>query len=192
MKKLNWKEVFVPAATLTVICLVITAALALTNEATKEPIALLAEQKEIAARQEVLPEAADFEEIAGTSYKNAPYLGKTEAGETAGYVIVTESKGYGGTIEVMTGITASGEVSGVTILSQEETVGLGANCEREEFRSQFEGALPAEGFTVYKPGAQAGEGGIEALTSATITSNAVVDAVNGALDIYDELMKGGD
>ena len=192
MKKLNWKEIIRPAATLTIICLLITAALAVTDSVTKGPIAELATQKELTSRQQVLPQAASFEEIEGTGEVTAPCKALDSAGNVVGYVIVTSANGYGGSVKVMTGILPDGTVAGVTILEQSETVGLGANCEKESFRSQFEQALPDEGFSVYKAGQTVPEnGGIEALTSATITSNAVVKAVNSAAEVFRSLTKGG-
>ena len=74
------------------------------------------------------------------------------SGQLAGYVITTEAKGYGGTIEVMTGITADGSVSGVVLLSQNETPGLGANATKESFTGQYQQAVPESGFEVIKSG----------------------------------------
>ena len=108
----------------------------------------------------------------------------------AGYVITTEAKGYGGTIEVMTGITADGSVSGVVLLSQNETPGLGANATKESFTEQYQQAVPESGFEVIKSGAAA-DGQIQAMTGATITSRAVTDAVNLAVEKYQTLEKGG-
>ena len=62
----------------------------------------------------------------------------------------------------------------------------------EEAGVQFEQKIPDEGFSVYKAGQTAPEnGGIEAMTSATITSNAVVKAVNSAAEVFRTLTKGG-
>ena len=192
MKKFNWKEIVRPAVTLTAICLLITAALAVTDSVTKGPIAELATQKELASRQQVLPQAASFEEIEGTGETTAPCKALDSAGNVIGYVIVTSANGYAGSVKVMTGIQTDGTIAGVTVLEQSETVGLGANCEKESFRSQFQQPIPEDGFSVYKAGQAAPEdGGIEAMTSATITSNAVVKAVNSAADIFNTLTKGG-
>ncbi len=190
--KFNWKEVIRPTATLTIICLLVTAALAVTNSVTQGPIAALATQKELASRQQVLPQAASFEEIPDTGETTSPCKALDSAGNVVGYVIVTSANGYGGSVKVMTGIQTDGTVAGITILEQSETVGLGANCEKESFRNQFLQTVPDNGFSVYKAGQNAPEnGGIEALTSATITSNAVVKAVNRATEIFATLTKGG-
>ena len=114
-------------------------------------------------------------------------------GADVGCVCITQTNGYGGALRVMTGISADGAVTGVSILKNSETVGLGANCVKESFRSQFVGAVPEKGYSVYKAGGDVpASGGIAALTGATITSNAVVAAVNEALQLYRTLnLKGG-
>ena len=181
--KLNAQEIFRPTFVLFLICLLTTLALAGTNLLTRNRIAqqeLLAEE---ASRQVVLPQAKAFEEADGY------VIGKTDSGETAGYIFVTETKGYGGTIKVMTGISSNGTVTGVTILSHGETVGLGANVEKESFLSQYNQTLPKSGFSVVK-GATAGDGQISAVTGATISSNAVTKAVNEALAQYSAISGG--
>ena len=99
-------------------------------------------------------------------------------GGIIGYVVVNSEKGYGGDISVMTGVDADGKVTGVNILSHGETAGLGANATNESFRDQFKGLV--NGITVSKD--KAGENSIDALTGATITSRAVVRAVNAAIE----------
>ena len=83
----------------------------------------------------------------------------------------------------MTGISTDGTVTGVSILSISDTPGLGMNAEKESFRDQYKKAAPAGGFTVIKNGT-AGDTEISAMTGATITSQAVTDAVNDAIAQY--------
>ena len=62
-------------------------------------------------------------------------------------------------------------------------------AEEPEFKDQFsEKAVTA--FKVVKGGASA-ENEIDAISGATITTNAVTNAVNAALDFYANVMKGG-
>ena len=180
--KVQASAVLKPALTLFVICLVVTALLAGTNLLTKDRIA---EQARITAEQSrrvVLSEAEAFEE--SQDY----YIG-TSGGETVGYVFETEAKGYGGTVKVMTGIDVEGNITGVVILSHSETPGLGANADRASFTDQYKQAAPEGGITLVKTKAPA-EGEVEALTGATITSRAVTDAVNAAIEQYNAV-KGG-
>ena len=165
MAKLNPKAVLKPAVSLFLICLIVTALLAGVNMLTADRIAALAVQTAEDSQKVVLPNAASFEEVDEDTVK-----GLDGSGQLAGYVITTEAKGYGGTIEVMTGITADGSVSGVVLLSQNETPGLGANATKS---------------------GGAADGQIQAMTGATITSQAVTDAVNLAVEKYQTLEKGG-
>ena len=120
------------------------------------------------------------------------YQGLDASGRTAGYVFITESKGYGGAIKVMTGITSDAQVSGVVLLEQEETPGLGANAAQESFREQYVGPAPEDGFTVLKNGGASADNEVDALTGATISSKAVTEAVNQALTVFWEIQaKGG-
>lgn len=183
--KFEAKEVFRPAIMLCVICLVVTALLAGTNLMTKDIIAQQTLAAEEASRKVVLPDAESFEEksISAQDGEVSYYEAISSNGETVGWVFVTSAKGYGGDVSVMTGINTDGYVNGVVILSQNETPGLGANATNESFRSQYQQAAPESGFSVIKSGAPT-DGQISALTGATITSNAVTDAVNEAISVY--------
>lgn len=187
MKKLSLKEVLVPALSLFVICLVVAALLAGTNLMTKDTIALQSRQKEEASRKVVLSTAETFEEA--VQDETVYYLGKDASGREVGYVFTTKAKGYGGDIQVMTGIDMEGTVIGVVILSQNETPGLGANAVQDSFRDQYKQAAPQNGFSVVK--GDAGEGEISAMTGATISSDAVTQAVNGAVSLFYQI-KGGE
>ena len=180
--KFKPKEIAVPALILCAICLIITGALSVTNFITKDTIEALNLQTEKEARTV----AANFE--AGDS-EESYYVGKADDGSEKGYVFTTTAKGYGGTIQVMTGINTEGEITGVTILSLDETPGLGMNAQNASFTDMYKQTVPEGGFNVIKSGT-AGDGNIVALTGATITSQAVTDAVNSAIDQYNEI-KGG-
>lgn len=179
MNGLNGKNVLVPAAILLVICVAVSAALAGTNLLTRDRIAEAAAKKAEESRMVVLPGAESFEE------KEGHYAGLDSAGQTVGYVFETEAKGYGGTIQVMTGISTEGAITGVVILSHGETPGLGANAEKESFRDQYKQPVAnmVDGISVVKFQAPQ-EGEIQAMTGATITSTAVTNAVNEAVKAY--------
>ena len=176
---MNLKEVLKPAAILFVICVAVSAALAGTNMLTKDRIAQAAAQKAEESRMLVLPGAESFEESGGH------YTGKDSSGQAVGYVFETESKGYGGTVKVMTGISTEGSITGVIVLSHSETPGLGVNAEKAEFRDQYQQPVAnlTGGIQVVKFQAPK-EGEIQAMTGATITSTAVTNAVNAAIEQY--------
>ena len=191
MKKIKFKDILIPTITLFVICLIVSSLLAGTNALTKEPIAENSLKKTQEAMFAVCPEAKSFEGAEGVEIE--VYRAFDEKGEVIGCAIPVTSKGYGGDIQIMVGISSSqgGMVTGVEILSHGETPGLGANATSEEFRNQFKDNPTLHGFSVVKDGTGGTEGKIDAITGATITSTAVTNAVNEALHIYMSLCEGG-
>ena len=172
------KEYLVPTVSLFVICLVATFLLGMTNSVTAPIIEKLAIETEMKSRQIVFADAASFGEEVVLADGTSVVAALDESGAEIGHVVVNIAKGYGGDISVMTGIDSDGKVTGVNILSHAETAGLGANATGEKFRNQFIGLI--SGITVSKD--KAGENSIDALTGATITSRAVVNAVNAAIE----------
>lgn len=186
MKDLSAKKALIPALSLGLICLIITLLLTITNAVTNPVISRMEEDKAETTRKAVLPEAYGFRKVEGLENS---FEGLDENGNTAGYVFTTSVKGYGGEILVMIGISSDSEVEGVVLLSQSETPGLGANVAKEEFRDQFKREIPEGGFTVVK--GEPSDGEIEAITGATISSKAVADAVNIALDRFRDIQNSG-
>jgi electron transport complex protein RnfG len=110
-------------------------------------------------------------------------------GETIGYVVTTTtSEGYGGEIQISVGILKDGTVNGVAILTIGETAGLGMKATDEAFYGQYAGKN-VEFFSVTKAGASA-DNEIDALSGATITSNAMTKAVNSAVVYYKHALGG--
>lgn len=106
------------------------------------------------------------------------------------YAIAVKSytnKGFGGELEIMTGFYINGTMAGYKILNHKETPGLGSKIMENEFMSQFIG-LKIEGgkLKLRKEGGQ-----IDGITSATISSKALLDAVNNAKKAYDRFSLKG-
>ncbi|RTZ98247.1 MAG: FMN-binding protein [Deltaproteobacteria bacterium] len=99
-------------------------------------------------------------------------------GAPAGWVVKTVGQGYGDKIELLIGfnpdITA---ITGIFVLGQKETPGLGANIASLKWRQQFIGKATARPLSVVKGGASA-PNEIDAITGATISSRSVVGLVN--------------
>ena len=190
--KLNPKEILRPAVMLTVICLVVTALLAGTNLLTRDQIEQQKQEAARTSRELVLPGVTEFEEAktTGAEGEEVSYCIGKNGGEIAGYVFTTTASSYGGQIQVMTGIQADGAVTGVELLSINDTPGLGMNAQKEDFRAQYHQSIPESGqFSVIKSGEKQ-NGEIMAMTGATITSQGVTDAVNSAVALY-QTVKGG-
>ncbi len=109
-------------------------------------------------------------------------------GLVIGYVYHVEtSNGYGDKIKLAVGLSLDGTLTGISIISHSETPGLGAKCKDKDFTEQFAGI---KGFVKYVKGEKTESNQIQAITSATITTEAVTDAVNAAITCF-ESMKGG-
>lgn len=167
------KEFVVPAAVLTVICIVVSAALAGTYELT-EPVIEAAKKAEAdAARAVVLPEGDSFSELDVSGLENI--VDAYSANNGAGYVITAVSKGYGGDMQVMVGIGSDGAITGTQLLSNSETQGIGSKVGEESFTSTFVGVDSA------------GVDGVATISGATVSSTAFKTAVTSAFQAYGEL-----
>ncbi|KOR26533.1 RnfABCDGE type electron transport complex subunit G [Clostridium sp. L74] len=157
---------------------------------TKEPIAKQVEKTNSEAMKEILPKADKFEKVDGKSNDAVLEVNEGKSGSnTAGYAMKVLTKGYGGEIEMMVGVSKEGKVEGIKILSHSETPGLGANAEQPKFSGQFKGKPTEKDLEVVKT-APGKDNEIEAMTGATITSKAVTKGVNDAVKFYkDELSK---
>lgn len=183
-----WKAILIPTVSLFVICAVSTVLLALTNNVTAPMIAELAAKTAAETRQTVLGGAKRFSDPKPVTHNGAAftYYEGFDGDALVGYVFTTQSKGYGGSVEIMTGVDRSGTVTGVQTLTLNETAGLGMNAKNDSFRDQFKGKNGKIGVAKSDPG----DDEIQALTGATITSRAVADAVNLALELYAQVTGG--
>ncbi|MCH5197986.1 MAG: RnfABCDGE type electron transport complex subunit G [Oscillospiraceae bacterium] len=183
MTKKDILAILKTALSLFIICAVTAGIVAGVNALTAPTI----EKNEIAsanaAKSAVLSDAVQFEDIVLSDGSTA-YIGKSAGGETVGYVFRSASSGYGGKIEIMTGFNTDGYITGVQILSIDETPGLGLNAKKDSFLNRFK---ETNSFLSVVKDSEAGENEILALTSATITSRAMVKAVNEARAYFDEL-----
>ena len=187
--KITPKAILIPTVSLFLICLIITAALALTNNITAEKIADNEQQSKEQSMKTVCPEAQYFDEL----LPDVMYEGKDEGGTTVGYAISTATQGYGGQVKVMTGIDTDGQIIGVDVFyNDDETPGLGKNTSNEAFRDRYKGLTVNEDIIVSKDNSSGNAQTVDAVTSATISSRAVTKAVNEACKIYNENVKEGE
>ena len=189
------KDMFKLGLNLLIISAVAALLLALTNSVTASTIAQRNEQANAEARKLVLESAQDFEEVKDAktdNYKGVKvseiYEAKDASGNTVGYTLKVLPSGYGGTIELMVGIdSAKGQVSGINVVSNSETAGLGAKSTDPEFSDQYKGK-PLEELSVLKNGTP-GDTEIKAISGATITSTAVTNGVDAAIEVYNNSLK---
>lgn len=115
----------------------------------------------------------------GTTIEEA-YQAVDASGNVVGYVMsVVSTKGFGGEIKASLGVTLEGEVTGIEFLTLNETAGLGSKAADSEYKDQYLGKV-VDSFTVTKDGASSDDQ-INAISGATITSNAVTNIVNAGV-----------
>ncbi len=122
---------------------------------------------------------------------NEAMIGLDAGGNVVGYAIsVTTADGNDGDITLTLGLNADGVINGIAFTELNETPGMGMRCGDPEFTDQFEGVSVSR-FTLLKSGGSITDDTIDAISGATVTSAAVVNAVNAGLDFYESHMKGG-
>lgn len=190
---------------ITLITLVAGLLLGVVYGVTAEPIAIQQAKAKEEAYMAVFEEAEGFEDITAEvgedlqaqivadGYEaqtiNEVMLATDASGNELGYAFtVTSSEGYGGDIQFAMGVTSDGTMNGISILSISETAGLGMKADTDEFKGQFKDKN-VEKFEYTKTGA-AEDSQIDALSGATITTNAVTNGVNAGLDAFAHV-KGG-
>ena len=192
------------ALALTLITLVAGVALGGVYEITKDPIARQEAQAKAEAYEQVFTDAAAFEEVRmddtliqtirdqldqeGYKAQSIEEIMRAEdqSGETLGYAFtVVTSEGYGGDIQ----FSNDGTLNGISILSIGETAGLGMNADTPAFKDQFVGKQ-VEQLQYTKNGATQDDE-INAISGATVTTNAMTNGVNAGLCAF-RVMEGGD
>lgn len=184
------KEIINLGMKLLLISLIAALSLGYVNDITEDKIA---EQRALAnekARKEVSPDADAFNEIDISNIEDELVVEGFEALEddvVSGYVFKTLPKGYGGTLEVVVGISNSGTITGVRIGSHNETPGLGAKSTDASFYNQYENMIAEQEIGVSKT--QKTDTEIQAISGATITSEAVTRGVNSAIKAFNAFVQ---
>ena len=197
------KTIVKDALILCLITLIAGFLLGVVHEVTLEPIAAANEEAQQEAYRTVFEDAEEFVELPGFDTETATQAaveggypddtidGCVQAvdadGNLLGYVInATDPSSYGGDVTLSLGVRVDGTVNGYSITSIDDTAGLGMKATEEDFSSQFENKQ-VDMFVVTKTGADS-EDEIDAISGATITSDAVTRAVNAGLAYYRYLM----
>jgi electron transport complex protein RnfG len=127
------------------------------------------------AMQSLVKDADSFKAIEG----KADWFTAEKDGKVIAYVVPGESKGFGGAIKLLIAISNEGKVIDFNILAHNETPGLGDNASKDPFRKQFKGKLAQSLIVVKDP---ANINNIQAMTGATISSVAVTNGVEHAVE----------
>ena len=188
---LDPKYIIKLTVTLFLTCVVVAGLLGLVNKVTEPNITAANKAKTEAAMQQVVadPEGSTFSdalEITEDMNAAAASAGAkvTEAyevqagGAAAGYALKIVSSGSQGNIEMMVGVDAEGVVTGVSIVNNSETAGIGSKVMSNEngVLDQFIGKSAADGtLSVGK--------NVDAISGATVSSRGVTTGVNAALAV---------
>lgn len=192
------KSMMKDAVILFAITLIAGLLLGVVYEVTKEPIAIQQTKRKNEACKEVFRDAVTFEALElsmpetgekATATINEVSQAVAEDGTILGYVLdITTHEGYNGDIQFTMGIRMDGTVNGISLLSIAETPGLGMKAE-EVLKPQFAEKNVGQ-FTYTKTGAMTSDE-IDAISGATITTNALVNGVNAGLECFKNELGGG-
>jgi len=162
------------------------------NMATKEAIEQRRTEDLLASLDQVLPPAIHDNDLLSNSFGLSRASGETiriyralEGQEVTGVAYPLSTQGYGGTIDLILGLNANGEILGARVLAHAETPGLGDKIDvrRNDWIRGFDGLSlgnpAAERWAVKKDG-----GDFDQFSGATITPRAVVGAIKEGLEIF--------
>lgn len=180
--------------TLFLTCLVVAAALGGVNAVTADKIAAINWENTVTAMKAVvadpdnttfsdaLPLTDEMTAASGSVTLDSVYEAQVN-GAAAGHAIKVVASGSQGKIEMMVGVDAEGVVTGVSIVKNSETSGIGSKVMTNMptasgigVLSQFEGKSAADGTLTV--GAN-----VDAISGATVSTRGVTNGVNAALAV---------
>ena len=173
------------ALCLTVVCLVCSAILGVVYAVTYDPIQAAAQKELETSIGLVLPEGGELSAVRNADFagQKFEYYVSENGGVPAAYAVKSTTVGFGGPLTLMVGILPDGTVYNTSVLTCNETPGLGAKCTSDAaFMNQWKGLSPDKVIKVKKDG-----GDIDAITASTITSRAYSLAVSNAVEFVKSL-----
>ncbi len=170
----SWDRIFRPVVVLTLVCIVIAGSLAAANSLTAPVIEEATRAAQEKARLELLPEAEGFKRMLGYGGERVSDICVALNG--VGVVVTAEAKGYGGDMTVMVAFDADDTIKRIKVTEQTETKGIGSKvADNSAYWTQYEG-LPARQLVLNED--------VDAVTGATRSSRALLEAVNAAVEAY--------
>lgn len=177
--------------TLFVTCVIVAGLLGYVNSITAGPIAETNWKNTVEAMKAVVaaPDNTEFSEAmenseamtaaaSGAGATLASVYEATVGGESAGYAIKVVASGSQGNIEMMVGVDGEGAVSGVSIVKNSETSGIGSKVMTNVngVLDQFIGKSAADGTLIVGTN-------VDAISGATVSTKGVTTGVNAALAV---------
>ena len=169
-----------PVIFITIIVLISISLLAFTDSITKEQIRINTIEKITKMLENMFPNMSNYVE------QEDIYVVKDSGNSTIGYAYLARGKGYGGYIDILVGLEDQNTIKGISIINHSESPGLGARIVEPAYKDQYND-LPIKDSAITSKG-----GTIDAITGATISSNAVAEAVKTtALEKVQEIYGAG-
>ena len=178
----NFKALVLPVIVLVVICLVCSALLAVLNNATAPIIEANTKAETLAAYLSVLPEGTTADDLQDVTVTTANVTG---AVKTADGMAVVQSTAAGYSGNLVTGYAAfdtTGTLTALSVDASTQTTGIGSKTGEESFYGGYVGWSASQQVEVGNP--------VDAIGGATISSRAVVSAINSAIDCYNKPSAG--
>ena len=190
--KISGKFILKVAGTLTVISLVVAALLGVVNSMTEGPITAINEANTKAALAAVAPEGATFdpvevsEAVATAASAQGGTVSEMYTMSTGGYAMKVIASGSQGNIEMIVGVDETGAITGISIVSNAETGGIGSKVMENKpndagvgVLDQFKGMSGAGSLVVKK--------NVTPISGATVSTKGVTDGANAALAAVEAL-----
>lgn len=178
-----FQSMIYPVIILVIICVVCSAALAALNDVTKPIIQANQEAATQAAYMSVLPGVTDASQLTtleGLTTANVEGAVKTADGQAA---VKATGSGYSGkAVTVYVSFDADGKIAAMSVDASTQTTGIGSKTQDESFWSGFLGWDAASPVSAGEP--------VDTIAGATVSSNAVISALNSAIDCYNNEIKG--
>ena len=195
MKKNNLKNAVAPIFALVTIAVIAAFAVGIIHQITLDPIQEAKDNQELAAIAEVVNEFDNnpFEEkqiivTKNKKHKLIMYPARKEGVLNSVAIKSYTNTGFGGRIELMAGFNVDGSIKNFKIISAHETPGLGSKVDEPRFKKQLENFHPQK--QILKVRQDGGE--VDAVTAATISSRAVLRAINRAFDAFYNFNSGNE
>ncbi|MGN0708768.1 MAG: FMN-binding protein [Anaerovoracaceae bacterium] len=181
-KSNTYEEFIKPVVVLVVICLVVTAALAITYGVTQPIITKNSKATADKTRKELLSEADSFTKYSGKLVKDnggKVYVQDVyTASNKKGVVMTLVTKSFGGDLTMMVGIDSSGKVTGIKVTDHADSPGVGTKDMTAEYLGQYKGLSSLKSTNVKQ------DDQIEYISGASVTGQALHYGVHCALKQY--------
>ncbi|MFI3168689.1 MAG: FMN-binding protein [Faecalibacterium sp.] len=180
MKKIDkvmWQETIYPILVLSIIALIVSAALAVTNMYTAPVIEANEKAATLVAYVEVLPSVSDAADLETVDYTADGIDGVVIAPDGSVGVKVLVAGYDGGVITIIVGFDTDGTVSGIWADALTQTQGFGTKVAEDSYLSTFLGLDGTQQ-------AVAGENGVDLIAGVTVSSSAFISGYNLCVDTY--------